>query len=344
MNPLLLAAGTSAITTGAGMAIDQMKQEQQLKQSKQLMQQQIEGNKELAYFNNALGIKTAKEMWEHTNYANQRKQMEKAGLNVGLMYGQGGGGGATTSAPAQSQSVSGQNAYVGENAGMGILAGTEMAMKAAQIKLMEAQAKKTEVEAEKIGGVDTEEAKTRIENLKQTTDNAEVQEKILEFEKQIKEVEANIGSETAEDVIRRMKTEADKLESEAITAKNEGKISEETYQEVIKQSKLTTQEMTVNLLMQKALLKQTGEQTKLTQEQQKNTQMLTQKYVAEMNRMAAQTNQGWEQLSQQEQQIVIQRTLQEFSTSDAAKMQQWTKVLQDVSGSVRNIGSIIPTK
>jgi len=33
--------------------------------------------------------------WDYTNYENQRKHMEKAGLNVGLMYGQGGGGGST---------------------------------------------------------------------------------------------------------------------------------------------------------------------------------------------------------------------------------------------------------
>jgi len=44
---------------------------------------------------NLQGHQLQKDMWDYTNYENQRKHMEKAGLNVGLMYGQGGGGGTT---------------------------------------------------------------------------------------------------------------------------------------------------------------------------------------------------------------------------------------------------------
>ena len=35
------------------------------------------------------------EMWDYTNYKNQVKHLEAAGLNPALLYGQGGGGGAT---------------------------------------------------------------------------------------------------------------------------------------------------------------------------------------------------------------------------------------------------------
>ena len=38
-----------------------------------------------------------KEMWDYTNFENQRAHLENAGLSVGLMYGQGGAGGASTS-------------------------------------------------------------------------------------------------------------------------------------------------------------------------------------------------------------------------------------------------------
>ena len=34
-------------------------------------------------------------MWNYTNYENQKKHLEAAGLNPALLYGMSGGGGAT---------------------------------------------------------------------------------------------------------------------------------------------------------------------------------------------------------------------------------------------------------
>ena len=42
------------------------------------------------------GQNNNKEMWDYTNYENQRKHLQAAGLNPALMYGAGGGGGSTT--------------------------------------------------------------------------------------------------------------------------------------------------------------------------------------------------------------------------------------------------------
>ena len=39
-------------------------------------------------------------MWDYTNYENQVKHLEAAGLNPALLYGQGGGGGATAAGGA----------------------------------------------------------------------------------------------------------------------------------------------------------------------------------------------------------------------------------------------------
>ena len=36
------------------------------------------------------------QMWDDTNFAAQVEQLKKAGLSIGLMYGNGGAGGATT--------------------------------------------------------------------------------------------------------------------------------------------------------------------------------------------------------------------------------------------------------
>ena len=42
-----------------------------------------------------LGQQFNKEMWDYTNYENQKKHLEAAGLNTALLYGMSGGGGAT---------------------------------------------------------------------------------------------------------------------------------------------------------------------------------------------------------------------------------------------------------
>jgi hypothetical protein len=102
-------------------------------------------------------------MWEATNYAAQRKQMEKAGLNVGLMYGKGGGGGATTA--ANPGNVSGQKIdMTSGNAlqGMGMML---------QAKQTEAQANLANAQADEIRSRTPTSGNTgdiNLENLRQT--------------------------------------------------------------------------------------------------------------------------------------------------------------------------------
>lgn len=74
-------------------------------QQKDLMALQM-GNQQLL---NAQAQQYSKDLWDYTNFANQRKHLEKAGLSVGLMYGMSGGGGATTSGQSGG-SASGGNA------------------------------------------------------------------------------------------------------------------------------------------------------------------------------------------------------------------------------------------
>lgn len=101
-------------------------------------------------------------MWDYTNFENQRKHMENAGLSVGLMYGNGGsqaassaGGTATQpSAPTvnplaiglQSKQIDLQNRALGS-----------------QIALNIANAAKATAEAKKTGGVDTKKAEKEVQ-------------------------------------------------------------------------------------------------------------------------------------------------------------------------------------
>ena len=137
---------------------------------KKAMQEQEAYNKRIMALQNqyqqqaaAQSQQYAKDYWDYTNAENQVQHLKNAGLNIGLMYGQGGAGGmgasggAHQAAPEQPQ---------GNPVGMALQVQQieqQRRMNDAQIALTEAQASKAEEEAKKIGGVDTQEALKRIE-------------------------------------------------------------------------------------------------------------------------------------------------------------------------------------
>ena len=78
-----------AAVSAAGSIFGAMSQK---KRAKEAADDQHKKNKELM----ELQQKNQKEMWDATNASATKEHLQKAGLNVGLMYGQGGAGGATT--------------------------------------------------------------------------------------------------------------------------------------------------------------------------------------------------------------------------------------------------------
>lgn len=105
----------------------------------------------------------AKDYWNYTNAENQVNHLRNAGLNVGLMYGQSGAGGMGASGGARQESP---DQAQGNPIGMALQVQQieqQRRMNDAQIALSEAQAEKAKAEANKISGVDTQEALTRIE-------------------------------------------------------------------------------------------------------------------------------------------------------------------------------------
>ena len=107
----------------------------------------------------------AKDFWDYTNTENQVKHLKNSGLNVGLMYGQSGAGGMGASGGARQESP---DQAQGNPVGMALQTQQieqQRRMNDAQIALAEAQASKANEEAKKIGGVDTEEALKRIEEI-----------------------------------------------------------------------------------------------------------------------------------------------------------------------------------
>lgn len=107
----------------------------------------------------------AKDYWDYTNTENQVNHLKNAGLNVGLMYGQGGAGGMGASGGAHQSSP---DQPQGNPVGMALQVQQieqQRRMNDAQIALAKAQTNKANEEAKKIGGVDTQEALKRIEEM-----------------------------------------------------------------------------------------------------------------------------------------------------------------------------------
>lgn len=133
-----------AMQTGAGIAGQAMglvlakhNDRRQLKQQGKLQALQIAGNKEMSDYQKQKEL----EMWEATNYGAQMGQLNKAGLNPGLMYGMSGGGGVTTGGTGMG--VSGGNAPQGgrevqEMGAMGIQTAMQLALQKAQKENIEA--------------------------------------------------------------------------------------------------------------------------------------------------------------------------------------------------------------
>lgn len=193
-------------TFGVGQIMNQVSQDKQFANEQYMMDKQAEYNKELAKYSSEL----QKQMWDYTNYENQKKHMEAAGLNPALMYGMSGGGGSTTgNASAGSVSNPGTQAV-----GMGLQA----AMIASQIRLNESETSKNNAEADKTRGVDT--------------DLARAQENLTKFNARLSELK---GYLTQED-IDNAKTLGDKLVQEVRLLENQADIAEETKENEIEMS------------------------------------------------------------------------------------------------------------
>lgn len=130
-------------------------EEREHKRQLEYMGLQAQYNKEQAKYSTEL----AKEMWDYTNYENQIKHLEAAGLNPALLYGQGGGGGSAAG--------SGTAAGVGLPTSTGVGMGIQWEQMEAQKELAKAEAAKTNAEAAKLMTTDTEKVKSDTEKNKQ---------------------------------------------------------------------------------------------------------------------------------------------------------------------------------
>lgn len=169
--------------------------EEQWKYNKDIMALQNQYQQQAA----AKSQQYAKEYWDYTNAENQVAHLKNAGLNIGLMYGQSGAGGmgatggAHQAAPEQPQ---------GNPVAMALQTQQieqQRQMNDAQIALAQAQARKADEEAKKIGGVDIEEAYKRIEEM-----DAKINDLIASKEYKEAETELSKARKETENTIQRL--------------------------------------------------------------------------------------------------------------------------------------------
>jgi len=194
-----------------GIGLNQMGNQQQMQQQQQLMQQQFHNQQAL----NLQGQQIQQQNWDYTNYGNQVKHMENAGLNVGLMYGMGGGGGQSMGA-GSSGGASGGNAPQ-NNMPQLLGIAQDVALKTAQTDLVKAQADKLRSETPTSGNL----GDTGMANIIADTAVKTMNAKNAEIQNQI-------GNRSLEDVLTTIKANADKAQSEQRSALVKANVDENT--------------------------------------------------------------------------------------------------------------------
>lgn len=217
MLPAIAAALIGAGVSGVGMALKNTQRKQNQADQKDLMNLQQQNQMGL----NRQMQQIEMENWENTNYDAQRKQMEKAGLNPGLMYGGSGGGSMTMDSGSGGSAAGGQAQRQDiDTSGLGMQI-QQMALLKAQKENIEADTVKKKVEAEKTAGVDTEVASANKALTEMNTKNAEVQNQR--------------DSRSLEDSLDTLRAIRDKAIGESASALIKGDIDASTKQSQIKE-------------------------------------------------------------------------------------------------------------
>lgn len=196
--------------------------QEQFERQKQLMGIQFANQQQLNVQGQQLGMDT----WRQTSYPAQVQMMKEAGLNPALMYG-GAGAGGSTSTPGGG-SAGGGNAPQAMNSAMEIQAGMQMAKLASEVKVNESVADLNEANANKIGGVDTEEAQSRIQLNTQGVQNKKAEEALIRANTHLAKLQGQITEGSLEDQIDRYQWEARRAMEEADMANSAAYVSRAT--------------------------------------------------------------------------------------------------------------------
>lgn len=295
--------------------------------SNETMQQQLQNEKELMGLQNQYNTQMAegnqqraKEMWDYTNFENQRKHLENAGLSVGLMYGNGGAGGASTSG-GQGQGVGNPGTTAVQQGLQAKMLGVQMNNIQSQTALNTAQAAKAMSEAEKTKGVDTEEKKASIENIIQQTENEKAKNGLIYAQQRLADEEAELKSANVEEInwnIKQITKSLDIMDNNLRISGVEAEIAESTKEQRIEQASLNVMESIKNILLK-------DKQANLTEEEAKA--------------ITAQLAQGWAGLALQKGGQELQRTIAQWTNEREYRL-GWARIENQRKSSVAGAATL----
>lgn len=227
-----------AIGGGLGLIAGLFKGDDGLKDKQKLMQQAWEYEKEGMGLQYNYGQQAADaeykrnlQMWKDTNFGAQRAEMEKAGLSVGLMYGNGGGQAAST-AGGDGMQPSGPKMNPVEAALQQQAMGLQLKQIEAQNRLASAETAKTLAEANKIAGVDTkgqelqnkwQEIENRIQISRENIEQSNMRAAAANADKAVEDwkmavLDREYLDKTQEDRVTRLMAEIAKIQKEGSLA------------------------------------------------------------------------------------------------------------------------------
>lgn len=249
-----------------------------LKNQQKLMQQAWEYEKEGMGLQYNYGQQAADaeyrrnlQMWKDTNFGAQRDEMEKAGLSVGLMYGNGGGSAASTAGGTATQPNAPKTNPV-EVALQQESMGLQLKQIEAQNRLANAEATKTIAEANKIAGVDTEgqelqnkwqEVENRIQTSRESIEQSNMKAAAANADKAVEDwkmavLDREFLDKTQEDRVTRLVSEIAKLQKEGSLADSATDLNYQTARKIEKEVENFYYEMTTRRMSAEAA-KETAE-------------------------------------------------------------------------------------
>lgn len=306
-----------------GMLLGPYNDKRQLEQQERLQRLEMEGQKEMAQYNQQLAL----QMWDKTNYAAQRAQLQKAGLSVGLMYGKGGPGG-TTQTPTGN--VTGASAQRPPEMGMAMQLGLQAALQKAQIENIQAQTENTKADTAKKAGVDTQEATARIANLAQATENAALANELMQYDKQLKQIETEYSARNWQSSIEQTEAATKKLIEDTKRAATENKISAATADTIITQTVQAAVEQSLRIeLQQQQIIKEAA----TTVETYRKIEKISQEII----NMQTELRQTDQKIGIETKKLLLERIKTEFGTGDDAQLIRWLNVIIPLASSGANM-------
>lgn len=240
-----------------------------------------------------------KDLWDYTNYENQKRHIKNAGLNPALIYGMGGGGGVSANG-AQGQGVTQPTDRSVEMKLKQQELGLQLASIASQVELNKSQAEKNKAEADKIAGVDTALQKATMDNIIAQTSNEKIKKGLIYADTRFKDAMEELTRSKVDEVGWNIKNLMKSLE---IADKNieatglDNELKSRTMETNVKQAEETLKNTMADTLVKFSQGRLNKAQAEAIAEQVKQG-------WSSIGIKMAEKEQGWQQLEQQAQKIM----------------------------------------